>query len=171
MTGRAYANLNEYHSLYPCKDFLFEKFSYVVGGNGKEGVVHRYAYALLTPANAECAAKLYLFSERILGNQILKLLHYLTRALDVAGASDTNGYLKHNKYLSIKFDHLVLWSFEIELIYPGDKRVTILLASLYRLRCGDDRQPFLYGFLFNVALAAEKLKIFFCAVRVAIELE
>ena len=171
MTGRAYANLNEYHSLYPCKDFLFEKFSYVIGSNGKEGVAYRYTYAHLTFSYTESAAKLYLFSERILGNQILKLLHYLTRALDVAGASDTNGYLKHNKYLSIKFDPLVALVIKIELIYPGDKCDSIFLTSLYRLRRSDDRQPFLNGFLFNATLAAEKLKILFCAVRVAIELE
>jgi hypothetical protein len=61
-----------------------------------EGVIYRYTYALLTLAHAEGAAKLYLIAEIILGNQILKLLYYLTRTLDVAGASDTNCNFKHN---------------------------------------------------------------------------
>jgi len=61
-----------------------------------EGVVYRYTYSLLALSHAEGAAKLYLVTEIVLGNQILKLLYYLTRALDVAGASDTNCDLYHN---------------------------------------------------------------------------
>jgi hypothetical protein len=61
-----------------------------------EGVIDRYAYALLTLAHAESAAKFYFIAEIILGNQILKLLYYLARTLDVAGASNTNCNFKHN---------------------------------------------------------------------------
>ena len=73
-----------------------EELSYVFGSNRMEGVIYRYAYALLALAYAEGAAKLYLITETRLGNQILKLLYYLTRTLDVAGASDTNCNFKHN---------------------------------------------------------------------------
>ena len=61
-----------------------------------EGVIHRYTYALLALAHAEGAAKLYLVAEIVFSDQILKLLYYLTRTLDVAGASDTNCNFKHN---------------------------------------------------------------------------
>ena len=60
-----------------------------------EGVIYRYTYALLTLAHAEGAAKLYFIAEIILGYQILKLLYYLARALDMAGATYTNCDLKH----------------------------------------------------------------------------
>jgi hypothetical protein len=55
-----------------------------------EGVIYRYTYALLTLTHAEGAAKLSLITEVVLGYQTLKLLYYLTRTLDVAGASDAN---------------------------------------------------------------------------------
>jgi hypothetical protein len=60
-----------------------------------EGVIDRYAYALLTLTHAEGAAKLYLITEIVFSDQILKLLYYLTRTLDVAGASDTNCNFNH----------------------------------------------------------------------------
>jgi hypothetical protein len=60
-----------------------------------EGVIYRYTYALLTSAHAEGAAKLYLITEIVFSDQILKLLYYLTRTLDMAGASDANRNFKH----------------------------------------------------------------------------
>ena len=60
-----------------------------------EGVIDRYAYALLTLTHAEGAAQLYLFAQIVLGDQILELLNDLAGALDVAGASDTNCNFKH----------------------------------------------------------------------------
>ena len=61
-----------------------------------EGVIYRYTYALLALTHAEGAAELYLITEIVLSYQILELLYYLTRALDVAGATDTNCNFKHN---------------------------------------------------------------------------
>jgi hypothetical protein len=61
-----------------------------------EGVVDRNAYALLALTHAEGATQLYLLTEIVLGNQILELLDYLARALDVAGATDTNRNFQHN---------------------------------------------------------------------------
>jgi hypothetical protein len=63
-----------------------------------EGIVDRYAYALLTLAHAEGAAKLNLVTETVFCDQILKLLYYLTGALDMAGATDTNCDLYHNHF-------------------------------------------------------------------------
>ena len=54
-----------------------------------EGVIDRYADALLALAHAEGAAQLNLVSKVIFGDQILELLDDLAGALDVAGASDT----------------------------------------------------------------------------------
>ena len=61
-----------------------------------EGVVHRNAHALLALTHAEGAAELNLITEIVLRNQILQLLNYLTRTLNVAGATDTNRNFKHN---------------------------------------------------------------------------
>ena len=96
MARRANTNLNEQHILYLCENFFSEELPYVLGSNGMEGDIDRYTYALLTLAHAEGATKLYFIAEIILGNQILKLLYYLTRTLDVAGASNTNRNFKHN---------------------------------------------------------------------------
>ena len=60
-----------------------------------EGVVDRYANALLALAHAEGAAQLYLFAQIVLRDQTLELLNDLTGALDVAGASDTNCNFNH----------------------------------------------------------------------------
>ena len=65
-----------------------------------EGIIDRYTYALLALAHAEGAAKLYLVAEIVFSDQILKLLYYLTRTLDVAGASDTSSSFKHIFYFS-----------------------------------------------------------------------
>jgi hypothetical protein len=61
-----------------------------------EGIVYRNAHALLALAHAEGATQLYLIFKLVLGNQILKLFYDLTRALDMAGASNTNCNFKHN---------------------------------------------------------------------------
>ena len=61
-----------------------------------EGIIDRYAYALLTLTHAEGAAKLHLITEIVFSDQILKLLYYLTRTLDVSGSSNTNLNFKHN---------------------------------------------------------------------------
>ena len=68
-----------------------------------EGIIYRYAYALLTFSHAERTAKLDLVSDIVLVYQILELLDYLTRALDMARTSDTNRYFKHKIYLSFKY--------------------------------------------------------------------
>ena len=52
-------------------------------------VVYHNAYALLTLAETERSAKLYLIVELVLFDQRLDLLNYLTRAFDMAGASYT----------------------------------------------------------------------------------
>ena len=101
MTGRANANLNYEHSLYPCKNFVLEEFLYGVGANRVNGILDGYAHALLAHAHAEGAAKLNLFSKVVFRNEILKLLYHLARALDVTGASDTYCYFKHIFYLTM----------------------------------------------------------------------
>jgi hypothetical protein len=95
VAGRADANLYEQHFLHLCKNLLSEELTNALGGDRIEGVVHRYANTLLALAHAEGAAKLHLVTELVFGNQILKLFYYLTGALDVAGASDTNCNFKH----------------------------------------------------------------------------
>ena len=50
--------------------------------------IHRNANTLLAFSHAEGAAELYLISEVVFRYQILKLLYYLTRAFDMAGAAD-----------------------------------------------------------------------------------
>ena len=65
-----------------------------------EGIVNCYAYTLLALTHTEGAAELYLLTKIILSDEILKLLYYLARALDMAGATDTNCDFKHNFYLS-----------------------------------------------------------------------
>ena len=61
-----------------------------------EGVIHRHTYSLLTLTHTESAAKLYLITYIVLGDQILKLLYHLTRTFNVAGASNTNRNSEHN---------------------------------------------------------------------------
>jgi hypothetical protein len=78
------------------QNFLSEEVAYGLGSNGMEGVVNGNANALLALAHAEGAAKLYLVSEVVLRDEILKLLNYLTRTFDVARTSDTNCNFKHN---------------------------------------------------------------------------
>ena len=79
-----------------CQYFVCEEFCNRFGGYGMEGIVDRYAYALLTLTHAEGAAKLDLLTQIVFGNQVLKLLNNLTRTLNVAGASDTYCNFKHN---------------------------------------------------------------------------
>jgi hypothetical protein len=92
---RAYTNLNEQHILYLGQNLLREELLYGLGSNGMEGVIDRYADALLALAHAEGAAQLNLVSKVIFGDQILELLDDLAGALDVAGASDTNSNFQH----------------------------------------------------------------------------
>jgi hypothetical protein len=61
-----------------------------------EGIVYRNANALLALTHAEGSAKLNLLTEIVFRNKILKLLYYLARTLNVAGATDTNRDFKHN---------------------------------------------------------------------------
>jgi hypothetical protein len=60
-----------------------------------ERIVHRNANALLALAHAEGASKLYLVAELVFCDQILELFYYLTGALNVAGATDTNRDFNH----------------------------------------------------------------------------
>ena len=61
-----------------------------------------YTYALLALAHAEGATKLYLIAYVAFCDEALKLLNYLTRALDVAGATDTYCDFKH-LFVSVSF--------------------------------------------------------------------
>ena len=54
-----------------------------------KGIVNHNAYAPLTIAETERAAKLHLILDIMLCYQLLKLLYYLTGAFDMAGASNT----------------------------------------------------------------------------------
>ena len=65
-----------------------------------EGIVNGYANTLLALTHTEGAAELYLLTKIILSDEILKLLYYLARALDMAGATYTHSYFKHNINLS-----------------------------------------------------------------------
>ena len=77
------------------ENFLGEEIVNGLGGNGEELIVNGYANALLALAHAEGTAKINLVTEILFGDQTLQLLYYLTRALDVAGTSDTNYDFKH----------------------------------------------------------------------------
>ena len=81
--------------LHLCQYFVCEELAYCFGSNGVEGIVYRYANAKLAFAHAKCAAELYFVAKVVFGNQTLQLLYYLTRAFDVAGATDTNCNFKH----------------------------------------------------------------------------
>ena len=70
--------------LYLREDFASKEVADGFGRDRMESVVNRYTDALLTLAHAEGAAKLHLLAKAVLGDQILKLLDYLARALDVA---------------------------------------------------------------------------------------
>ena len=65
-----------------------------------KGIVHLYAYALLALTHTEGSAKLHLLTEIVLRDEILKLLYYLTGALNVTRATDTNCNFNHNAYLT-----------------------------------------------------------------------
>ena len=110
-----------------------------------EGVIDRYAYALLTLAHAEGAAKLHLITEIVFSDQILKLFYYLTRTLDVAGASDTNCNFKHdilphnyNEFRGRGGSKPPPYEYEFLLLVindadPGHKERALLLVALNRL--------------------------------------
>ena len=72
-----------------------------------EIVVYRNADTLLTFAHAKGSAKLYLITEPVGRDQILKLFNHLTGAFDVAGASDANCNF-HFRYLP--FRHSIIRS-------------------------------------------------------------
>ena len=100
MAGRSYANLYYKHILYLRQNGIVKEFGDGIGGYGIKLVVHGNAHALLALSHTKRAAKLNLLTKVVLCNKILKSLNYLTRALDVAGGSDTNCNFKHNIYLS-----------------------------------------------------------------------
>ncbi len=66
------------HILYLCANVCLEEFFDCVGGYGIKFVINRYAYALLTFAEAECGSKLDLIAEVVLCNKILELFNYLS---------------------------------------------------------------------------------------------
>ena len=90
-----------YFLLNLSQNFLSEELAYGLGSNGVEGIVYGNTNALLALAHAEGTAKLYLITEIVLCNEVLKLLNDLTGSLNVAGATDTNSYFKHNFFLTI----------------------------------------------------------------------
>jgi hypothetical protein len=69
--------------LYSGQNVLSKEFLCGFGGNGIEGILNHYAYAFLASAHTKGSAKLYFFIESVLRDQTLKLLDYLTRALDM----------------------------------------------------------------------------------------
>ena len=85
--------------LYLCENFVIEELCNAFGSYGMEGVIYGYAYTLLALAHAKGAGKLNLFAKVVIRDKLLKLLYHLARALDVAGASNTNCDFKHNVYL------------------------------------------------------------------------
>ena len=109
-----------------------------------EGVIERYAYALLTLAHAVGAAKLHLVAKIVFADQILKLLYYLTRALDVAGASDTNCNFNHiifphNIYFGVaagaspRPTTMIFSLLIIDNADPAHKKLALMLVALNRL--------------------------------------
>ena len=60
-----------------------------------KGIPNCYTYTTLAFSHAKGAAKLYLIANLVCGDQGLELLHYLSRALDMTGASDANRYFQH----------------------------------------------------------------------------
>ena len=86
--------------LYLRQNFLCKELLHSVGGDRVEGVVYGYAHALLAVTHAEGAAQLDLVADVVLGNEVLKLCYDLARALDVAGATDTNCDFQHTFVLS-----------------------------------------------------------------------
>ena len=89
--------------LYLCENFVIEELCNAFGSYGMKGVIYGYAYALLALAHAEGTGKLNLFAKVVVRDKLLKLLYHLARALDVAGASNTNCDFKHNVYLFYLF--------------------------------------------------------------------
>ena len=63
-----------------------------------EHLVHGDANTLLALSHAEGTAQLYLVTEVMLGDEALKLGYDLARALDVAGATDTNDNFHHDVF-------------------------------------------------------------------------
>ena len=63
-----------------------------------EDLVHGDTNTLLALTHAEGTAQLYLVPEVMLGDEALKLGYDLARALNVAGATDTNDNFHHNVF-------------------------------------------------------------------------
>jgi hypothetical protein len=95
VTGGSHTNLNEQHNLHLCQNLVCEELANGFGSYRMEGVVNGYANAHLAFTHAKGTAKLYFIGKIVFGNQILQLLYYLARALDVAGATDANCNFKH----------------------------------------------------------------------------
>jgi hypothetical protein len=77
VAGRAYTNLNDYHFLHLSLYLVFKKFFGGIRRYGMKLTVNLDADTLLALAHAESSAKLYLVTETILGNKLLKLLNNL----------------------------------------------------------------------------------------------
>jgi hypothetical protein len=73
-----------------------------------ECAIHCDANARLALTHTECTAEFNLISDAMLGDQILKLLYDLTRALDVAGTADTNYYFQHTHNLALLIEILFI---------------------------------------------------------------
>jgi hypothetical protein len=84
-----------------------------------ELVTNGYAYALLTVAHAEGTAEINLLTDIVLCNEMLKLLYYLTGALDVTGATYTYCDFKH-LLVSVSF------LFVLRRVYP--RRILVFLS-------------------------------------------
>ncbi len=70
---------------------IYEKVFRLFGRNRVKFIVNGHAYTFLTSSHAECAGKLYLIFEIIIGYQLLKFAYDRLRAFQMAGASYTNG--------------------------------------------------------------------------------
>jgi hypothetical protein len=79
-------------------DLFFEELLRAFGLQRELFAVYRNADAVLAVAHAKLARKLYLVLQLMIGDQTLQLLHDLTGTLQVAAASDTDGYLYHNRF-------------------------------------------------------------------------
>ena len=78
------------------RDDFVEEILGVFGFHGVIFAVHENAHAVLAaPAYAERAAEIDLAFQVILCDEVLEFLHYLPRALDVAGTADANRYFYH----------------------------------------------------------------------------
>ena len=80
------------------QDFLGEEILYGIGRDRMEDLVNGDTNTLLALTHAEGTAQLYLVTDVMLGNEALKLGYDLARALNVAGATDTNDNFHHDVF-------------------------------------------------------------------------